>query len=312
MQIVLDKSLIIALKTVLVNLTWLRDIHSRKQDTVGESERIFGKWLKKMPRKEIIVTTKVTGRNNESWYGEQSNRLTYNRIRNSIKNSLNRLNSDYIDVFFLHWPDRYTNNFGRKFYNPDPDPRLITFEEQFAALKESHQQGEIRAIGFANETPWGLMKFIECNRANNIKIYVQDSFSILNRSIEISMKEIILRENIIFQAHSILAGGLLSGKYEVHNGDYAGEGRLSKLKHQTRKLRDKEILRNYEKLKSFCEENNLQTTSLALSFVMSSQFVREIILGAASINQLENLLDVIKNPASIEQIRSITNLIYPH
>ena len=126
------------------------------------------------------------------------------------------------------------------------------------------------------------------------------------------MKEIILRENIIFQAHSVLAGGLLSGKYEVHNGDYAGEGRLSKLKHQTRKLRDKEILRNYEKLKSFCEENNLQEISLALSFVMSSQFVREIILGAASINQLKNLLDVMKNPASIEQIRSITNLIYPH
>ena len=97
------------------------------------------------------------------------------------------------------------------------------------------------------------MKFIECNRANNIKIYVQDSFSILNRSIEISMKEIILRENIIFQAHSILAGGLLSGKYEVHNGDYAGEGRLSNLKHQTRKLRDKEILRNYEKLKAFAK-----------------------------------------------------------
>ena len=84
------------------------------------------------------------------------------------------------------------------------------------------------------------MKFIECNRANNIKIYVQDSFSFLNRSIEISMKEIICVKNI-FQAHSILAGGLLSGKYEVHNGDYAGEGRLSKLKHQTRKLRDKEI-----------------------------------------------------------------------
>ena len=87
----------------------------------------------------------------------------------------------------------------RKFYNPDPDPSFITFEEQFTALKESHQQGEIRAIGLANETPWGLMKFIECNRADNIKIYVQDGFSILNRSIEISMKEIILRENIIFQ-----------------------------------------------------------------------------------------------------------------
>ena len=101
----------------------------------------------------------------------------------------------------------------------------------------------------------------------------KDGFSILNRSIEISMKEIILRENIIFQAHSILAGGLLSGKYEVHNGDYTGKGRLSNLKHQTRKLRDKEILRN-AKLKSFCEENNLKETSLAVSFVMSSQFVQ--------------------------------------
>ena len=151
----------------------------------------------------------------------------------------------------MHWPDRYTNNFGRKFYNPDHDPEFISFDEQFEALKESHKRGEIRAIGFANETPWGLMKFIECNRVSNLQIYMQDSYSILNRNIEVSMKEVILRENLTFQAHSILAGGLLTGRYKVSNGDYVGEGRLSKLKHQTRKLRSKEILEGYQILKNF-------------------------------------------------------------
>ena len=115
-----------------------------QKETVGESEKIFGTWVKRKDREKIYIGTKVTGRNSEGWFGEDAERLTYNRIRTAIQSSLKRLKTDYIDIFFLHWPDRFTNNFGRVYYEPEPDPRFITFEEQFSALVNAYEKGEIK------------------------------------------------------------------------------------------------------------------------------------------------------------------------
>lgn len=273
-----------------------------KATTVGKSEVIFGKWLKGQDRDSVSIATKVTGRNSEGWFGPNSMRLSYDRIRSAIKNSLARLCTDYIDIFFLHWPDRYTNNFGRKYYNPDPDPNFVGFDEQFDALVDAQKAGEINAIGFANETPWGLMRFIELNRKVQLTIHVQDAFSLINRNIELAMKEIILRENLQFQAHSVLAGGLLSGKYEVKNGDFVGRGRISTLKYETRKLREQQILEKYDVIKMYAIQNNIDVYKLATSFISSQAFVNEIILGASTTKQLEIVLNGILKPINREII----------
>ena len=138
-----------------------------QKETVGESEKIFGTWIKRKERENLYWNKSY--RSEFRGGCEDTGRLTYNRIRTAVQASLKRLRTDYIDIFFLHWPDRFTNNFGRFYYEPEPDPTFIKFEEQFSALANAYEKGEIKAIGLANETPWGLMRFLELNRTVGIK-----------------------------------------------------------------------------------------------------------------------------------------------
>jgi aryl-alcohol dehydrogenase-like predicted oxidoreductase len=283
-----------------------------QKETVGESEKIFGTWIERKEREKIYIGTKVTGRNSEGWFGEDTDRLTYNRIRTAVQTSLKRLKTDYIDIFFLHWPDRFTNNFGRFYYEPDPDPTFITFEEQFSALVDAYEKGEIKAIGLANETPWGLMRFLELNRTVGIKLYIQEPYSLLNRNVDIALKEIIIKEHLEFQVHSIFAGGLLTGKYKLENNDFAGIGRLSTFKHQTRKLRQKDIFQRYKLASEFCKENNVNLMEMAFAYVYSKKYIGDIILGASTIGQLQNIFEAYSRTNFLTNLtKDLEEKVYP-
>ena len=187
-----------------------------KSETSGNTEKIIGKWLKRRKcREKIILATKVTGRSNMNWINEKGTRLTKSRVRSAVEGSLKRLNTEYIDLYQLHWPDRYTNIFGRLGYNPDPDDDFIPLEDQLEVLDELVRDGKIRYIGVSNETPWGLMTFLKISEIRGWPrmASIQNPYSLLNRSLEVGLTEVVIRERCSLLAYSPLAFGLLTGKY---------------------------------------------------------------------------------------------------
>lgn len=263
------------------------------QETIGLSEKIFGEWLKSQSdRASVQVSTKVSGRNDGALLGKDADRLTRDRIITSVNNSLRRLQTDYIDTFFLHWPDRYTNNFGRLFYNPEPDPFYISIESQFETLLYLKDIGKIKQYGLSNETPWGLMKFAHLSRSENWPLVYQTEYSVIDRSFEMNMLEICLRENIASECHSILCGGLLTNKYQLTNGAVSGVGRLITFPEKTKRHQSKNILTRYQRYLTLCSEYRLEPFSTAVHFALSRDFFNAVIVGASNISQLREVLSV--------------------
>ena len=276
--------------------------------TFGLTEKIIGLWnLNSKKRNKVKIFTKVTGRNFGEISQVKSSRLTSQRIIKSAENSLKRLKTDYIDTFFLHWPDRFTNNFGREFYNPDNDIKYLPIENQLEALYQLKKSGKILNYGLSNETPWGLMTFYNHGIKKKIIPYIQEEYSILNRSIERSMKEIILREKLDFFAYSPLSGGLLTGKYHNQN---PMNGRLNKHKKKSKRLRTLERFQMTKKLVKFCNSNSINPINLSLSFLAKQQIVKGIILGASSKKQLFDTLNLIKKPISSKIINKSLEVLY--
>ena len=264
--------------------------------TYGLTEKIIGEWIKnnKIKRTSVEIATKITGRN----FGEikkiYSKRITAKSIVLSAERSLKRLKLDYIDLLYLHWPDRFTNNFGRTYYNPDPDPTYNPIEEQVTALNQLKRQGKIKSFGLSNETPWGLMKFISLDKKNRFLSSIQEEYSILNRNVERAIKEIVLREKIKFYCYSPLSGGLLAKKYIFVNNKIKNTGnskwKLIKYKKKTFKLQSKDRIIKLKKLNLICKKNNISIIDLSLAFLKSQNFVSGIVLGPKNIKQLDHLI----------------------
>lgn len=274
----------------------------------GLTEKIIGYWIRKSKkRSKIKIYTKVTGRN----FGEiskiQSCRLTPKRIIISAENSLKRLKSDYIDVYYLHWPDRFTNNFGRKYYNPDKDIKFNSIEDQLEAMYKLKKSGKILNYGLSNETAWGIMKFYNYGLKNRFFPNLQEEYSIINRNAERSIKEIVLREKLKFYAYSPLSGGLLTGKY--HSKNYKG-GRLNIYKNKSQRLSTDARFRRTKKLINFCNSNSLNLINLSLSFLAQQKFVNGIIIGSSSKKQLLDILNIIKKPVSNKLVKKSLEIIY--
>tara|TARA_Y200000002_G_scaffold276099_1_gene230373 strand:- start:534 stop:1517 length:984 start_codon:yes stop_codon:yes gene_type:complete len=257
--------------------------------TFGISEKIFGNWITKNKklRKKIIISTKVTGRNNNKFKSLSSERVTPNRIIKSAEKSLKRLKTSYIDTYYLHWPDRYTNIFGRTFYNPDKDPHFIPIEDQFEAFYKLKKSGKIIDYGICNETSWGVMKFLEISKKKNMKPTLQEEYSIINRNIEKSLKEIVIREKLNINIYSPLSGGLLTGKY-IFNSN--AQGRLNRFKMKTSRNQSPIKIGMVKNLNKICKKNNIKMMDFSYNFLKKQKFVSNIIFGISKIQQLEKFL----------------------
>ncbi len=289
-----------------------------KKETYGLTEKYIGTWLKNQDRSKIILATKIAGRTSNVPSGppgldwiRQGPRLNEKHIFQAIENSLKRLNTEYIDLYQIHWPERTVNSFGQLGYIHNPREDDIKIEVTLEALAKAVDKGLIRYLGLSNETPWGVMKFISVAKEFNLPrvVSIQNPYSLLNRSFEAGLSEIAINEEVGLLPYSPLAGGVLSGKYL--NGKKPENARMTLFERMRGRYSNQHAENAVLEYQKIAVKYNLNLTQMAINFVTKQNFVTSNIIGATSITQLEeniNSLDCKLNEeimAEIEKVHKI-------
>ncbi len=256
--------------------------------TQGVTESIIGDWMQQRKnRDQLVIATKVCGRGKWVKYiREGKNKLDRENIEAAVDASLQRLKTDYIDLYQLHWPDRSTNFFGELGFVPKPDDRMTPIEETLDALNDLVKAGKIRQIGISNETPWGMMRYLQLaeQRDQARLVSIQNPYSLLNRSFEIGLSEIAIRENVGLLAYSPLGFGVLSGKYL--DGQKPAGSRLTLFQEYSRYTKGQGIEAT-EAYVQLARVHDLDPAQMALAFVNTRPFVTSTIIGATTMDQLK-------------------------
>ena len=278
-------------------------------ESYGKTEKMIGNWFKKSKnRQKIILATKIAGPGC-GWIRGGKNCFDEKNIGLAIDGSLKRLQTDYIDLYQLHWPERTTNYFGKREYEIDPEEESWNeFESVLTALDKFIKSGKIRYIGLSNETPYGLSRFIELSKSKNLPrvVTVQNPYNLVNRTYEVGMSEISIREKCGLIPYYPLATGYLSGKYR--NNKKPKNSRQALFKGWERHGNPL-ALKAYEKYFKLAEEYDLTPTHLAHAFVNSRPFVTSNIIGATTMEQLKENIDSVNINLSQEIFDKI-NLIH--
>ena len=279
------------------------------KDSYGKTEEIIGNWFEKRKnRDKIILASKIAGPGLD-WIRGGKNSFSEKKIEEAIDNSLKRLKTDYIDLYQLHWPERSTNCFGRREYKVDKNEgKWNDFENVLQSLEKFIKNGKIRYIGVSNETPYGLSKYLEISKNKNLPrmMSVQNPYSLVNRTYEIGMSEISIREKCGLLVYYPLASGALSGKYR--NGQMPKNARMTLFKGWERMLNPL-AMKAYDEYYKLSKENNMTMVQLAQAFVNSRPFVTSNIIGATTMDQLKENIDSIKVELT-EEIMEKINLIH--
>ncbi|GEK48024.1 NADP(H)-dependent aldo-keto reductase [Halomonas pacifica] len=277
-----------------------------RAETQGRTETYIGNWLKaRGSRDDVIIASKIAGPGMD--YLRGGSRLTREQIHQAVETSLRRLQTDYIDLYQLHWPDRYTNFFGRMGYEHKEEEVSTPLEESLSALQELVESGKVRAIGLSNETPWGLMQSLRlAERLDLPKVAsIQNPYNLLNRTFEIGLAEIAHRENVGLLAYSPLAFGVLSGKYL--DGQWPPGARLT-LFERFQRYNSQSAMEATRAYVEIAREHDLDPAQMALAFVNSRSFLTSNIIGATTMEQLESNLasESLKlEPAVLEAIEAV-------
>ncbi|GAA0872542.1 aldo/keto reductase [Gangjinia marincola] len=275
-----------------------------RAETQGSTERIIGNWFTKTGhRDKVILASKITGPSPTFKHIRENLGFSKEAIQEALHKSLKRLQTDYLDLYQLHWPERNANFFGQRDYKHNPDERWQDNIAQILdSLEEFVTQGKIRHIGISNETPFGLFRYIEETRNRNSKVVsVQNAYNLLNRKDEIGLSEILLRENIGYLPYSPLGFGQLTGKYL---DGYPKNSRVSLFPNYNRYHKENGF-RATRKYKAIADEYNLSLTKLSLAFVNQRPFVTSTIIGATSLDQLKENIDSVEVHLSDEILKKI-------
>lgn len=263
-----------------------------REETYTLTEHYIGNWLQKRNnRDKVILATKIAGRADWLPYVRQGkNCFNRENLEAALDASLKRLQTDYIDLYQLHWPDRKTNFFGRLGFEYDPDDDPVAIEETLQVLSDIAKSGKVRYFGLSNETPWGVMRFLHLAETMNLPrvVSVQNPYNLLNRSYEVGLSEISHREDCGLLAYSPLAFGMLSGKYL--NGAKPKGARLTLFERFDR-YSNPRALRATQQYVNIAEEFELDPAQMALAYVTSRPFVTANIIGATDLEQLQSNLD---------------------
>lgn len=261
--------------------------------TYGSTETIIGNWFRARPgmRDRIVLASKVVGQ--ADWLPhirDGKPRLNRQHLTAAIEGSLQRLQTDRLDLYQLHWPDRNTNYFGKLGYQHDAGETSTPIAETLEVLAEIVKSGKVRHIGLSNETPWGTMRFITTAEAANQPriVSIQNPYNLLNRSFEIGLAEIAHRENVGLLAYSPLAFGVLSGKYL--GGARPDGARISLFKRFSRYLNPQAEAAT-AKYVALAQQHGLDPVQMALQYVTTRPFVTANIIGATSLPQLRTNID---------------------
>ena len=258
-----------------------------RAETQGLTETYLGNWLaSRGKRDDLVIASKVAGPGNSLGHLRGGPRLTREHIREACENSLKRLQTDYIDLYQVHWPDRSANFFGKLGYVRNPGETMTPIEETLGALDELVKEGKIRHVGLSNETPWGTMEYLRLSRENGWPrvVSIQNPYSLLNRSFESGLAEFAHREGTGLLAYSPLAFGMLTGKYL--GGKWPEKARLTLYERFSRYTGEHAA----DATRAYCElahQNGLSPAQMALAWVNSREFVTSNIIGATSMEQLK-------------------------
>ena len=285
------------------------------EKTYGSTEKIIGNWFKeKKNREQVILASKISGpglswvRNGGPQYSEQN-------IKKAIEDSLKRLQTDYIDLYQLHWPERKTNFFGRLNYkHQEKEDSWNDFEKILIILEKFIKQGKIRHIGLSNETSWGLSKFLEVSKLKTLPkmMSVQNSYNLLCRTYEIGLAEISIREKSGLLAYSPLAGGFLTGKYRNNNLPENSRQKLFADYYTRYNKPNTSIV--IEKYFDIAKKFNLDFAQMSIKFCEIQKFLTSVIIGATSMEQLKIDIESVNVNLSEEIIKKINDvqLKYPN
>ncbi|MDB5806851.1 MAG: aldo/keto reductase [Betaproteobacteria bacterium] len=277
-------------------------------ETYTKTETIVGSWLKKQQREKIILATKVAGYSRGMAWVRGGQDATAASIKQAVDLSLQRLQTDYIDLYQLHWPSRNVPVFGQLEFDPKKEREAAPIAEQLGAFADLVKAGKIRHFGVSNESPWGLTQWI--NEAEKLGLpriaSVQNAYSLVHRTFDEGSLEVCFREKIALLAYSPLAFGQLSGKYA---DDPNAAGRLNLFDKawspRWRRPRVVEAARDYAKL---ARDNGMSPAAMAIAWCKSRWVVTSTIIGTTSVEQMKENLDAFSltlSPELLQQIDAI-------
>ena len=287
-----------------------------KAKTYGKTEEIIGNWFKlRKNRDKIILASKIAGPGLK-WIRGGGSQYSPKSIEDALHNSLKRLRTDFIDLYQLHWPERNTNYFGDLDYEHDDNEKnWNSFESILDTLKKFIDQGKVRYVGLSNETAWGVKKYLEISKDKNLPrmMSVQNPYNLLNRTYDIGLAEVSIREQIGLLAYSPLASGYLSGKYI--NETYPKGSRMEKhwdfWKYRYNTPHLKSAVDEYYKIS---KKYNLDMSQMSLKFCEIQPFMTSVIIGATTLEQLKTDIESVNVKLSDEIIKEINEIqkIYPN
>lgn len=275
-------------------------------DTQGRTEEIVGTWLKTQKREDLVLATKVAGNSSMHWI-RGGGKLDSKNIRQALETSLKRLQTDYVDLYQVHWPDRFVPKFGGVYFEDKHYYEHAPLLETLEVMNQLIQEGKIRAFGVSNETPYGLCKYTQLAQQHGYQkpVSIQNAYHLLNRTFEVHLAEVSYHENIPLLAYSPLAFGFLTGKYR--NQALPEGSRCEQFPTYAGRYRDKpnaaEAIEAYSQLAT-----SLGLTAMALQFIKSRSFCASIIVGATSTTQLTENLKALEGDLSNEVLKGIDEI----
>ena len=285
-----------------------------KKNTYGKTEEIIGNWFKNTKNREkVILATKISGPG-LSWIRGGGNQYDDKNLNEAVNESLKRLKTDYIDLYQLHWPERNSNFFGKLGYKHEDKNEWNKFEEILYSLDKIIKSGKVRYVGLSNETAWGLSKFLEISQTKNLPRMssVQNPFSLVNRTYEIGLAEISIREKSGLLAYSPLAFGFLTGKYR--NKQLPENSRMKLFGEKFVRYKTENGQLAIEKYYDIANKHGLDFAQMSLKFCEVQPFVTSVIIGATTMDQLKINIESVNVNLEEDVIKDINEVqkTYPN
>jgi len=284
-----------------------------RAETVHRTENYIGTWLKRQQRDKLIVASKIAGPARGFTWIRGGPRINREHINDAIDGSLRRLQTDYLDLYQIHWPDRYVPMFGATGYDAAQERDSVPIAEQLQVLAELVQAGKVRHIGVSNETPWGVMEFVRCAEQLGLPriVSVQNAYHLMNRTFESGLAEVCRHAGVGLLAYSPLAFGHLTGKYLA---DPDAKGRITLFPGFGQRYSKPNVPAATREYVRIAQEAGLSPATLALAFARTRWFTASVILGATSLRQLNENLDSAQVTLSAEVLEKIeaVHRLYPN